>query len=128
MAGTVAKLVYPSGHPSNIGDPSYTLTHAKLVGPSMDEDDILRHLTDQTFNKRADVLEFLRTAVRRNGGRLPVADPLRIFKGLASALGDSNWDVRHQTIQLIHEMILHFGDDLVYVCCATQADTKPGRQ
>ena len=108
MAGTVAKLVYPSN--VNLGDPSY-VTHTTLVG-TMDEDDVLRHLTDQTFNKRADVLDFLRTSVRRNGGRLPVADPMRIFKGLASALGDSNWDVRHQAIQLIHEMIPQFGDDL----------------
>lgn len=108
MAGTVAKLVYPSG--SNIGDPSY-MTHTTVVG-TMDEDDIVRLLNEPNFNKRSDALEILRASVRRNSGRLPFSDQLKIFKGLAKALGDSNWDVRHQTIQLVHELLPQFGDDL----------------
>ena len=106
MAGTVAKVPYHN----KLGDGPY-MKHTTLVG-NMEENVILNYLNDQSFDKRAEVLEQLRIAVRKNGGRLLFANRLAIFKGLALALGDSNWDVRHQCIQLIHEVIPQFGDDL----------------
>ena len=107
-AGTVAKF-YPSNVISNASH--VTPTRTTLVG-NMDENDVLNQLGDQSFNKRAEALDYLRAASRRNGGRIPTANPTAIFGGLSKALLDTNWDVRHQTIQLIHELIPQFGDDL----------------
>lgn len=110
MAGTVAKLVLPHKVGPN-GDGYHTNRNSKIMR-NMEEDDILNQLSDSNFNRRADILEQLRSAARKNGGRLPFQDQKAIFRGFAMALADSDWDVRHQCIQLIHELIPHFGDEL----------------
>ncbi len=112
MAGSVAKLVYPSGNRHTVGikDGPF-VNHTTVVG-NMEENDVLNHLNDQSFNKRAEILEQLRITVRKNGGILPYSNRMAIFRGLAMALADSNWDVRHQCIQLINEVIPAFGEDL----------------
>ena len=111
MAGTVAKqVVY-----NQLSDGSYLKSQAqsqRVYRIIMEQDVVLEQLNDQSFNRRAEVLDELRTLVRRNGGRLPFAAPKEIFTGLSLALCDSNWDVRHQCIQLINELIPQFGQDL----------------
>lgn len=109
MAGTVAKLVYP--HKVGPNGDGFHAANRKFTR-NMEEDDILNQLSDSNFSRRADILEQLRSAARKNGGRLPFQDQKAIFRGFAMALADSDWDVRHQCIQLIHELIPHFDDDL----------------
>ena len=100
MAGT--KLAY-----RNVNDAPY-----QHVMRNMEENDVVSHLNNQSFDKRAEVLEQLRATARRSGGRLPFSNPQEVFRGLNPCLADNNWDVRHQCIQLLHEIIPSFGDDL----------------
>lgn len=109
MAGKVAKPAY-----------SYNIGHRreeydfkpKLELFGMDTNDYYEQLSDSSFNKRADAIGQLRRETQQNGGKLPVRDPLPVFRGLGIALNDSDWNVRHQCIQFIHELIPHFGDGL----------------
>jgi hypothetical protein len=86
-----------------------------LFGPSvlhtMDEDDVYEQLSEQSFDKRKDILENLLDLVRRNGGRLPFDNKKRIFMGLALALNDSHWDVRHHCTSFIREVIPQLGSE-----------------
>lgn len=108
MAGT--KVAYHSisdAHPVSL----------RTSGPHfaigiMDEDEIALQLNDPSFDVRTDVLEQLRAASRRNGGRLPFHNKAAIFEALAQTLCDSNWHIRNQCIQLIHELVPQFGDEL----------------
>ena len=111
MAGTVsvAKVVYLN---NLFGDASsYGIPSGSMVG-NMEEDDVVNLLNSTDYEERTEILETLRSLLRRNGGRLPYVDQKAIFRGLSSALTDSNWDVRHYCLQLIHELIPQFGDDL----------------
>ena len=108
MAGTIANLVYSNTH---FGDTHQSPQDSMIsVGftnglRTMDEDDVLEYLQDDSFTKRAEMLEYLRTASRNNGGVLPFRDPVRIFQGLCLVLDDSNWDNRLQCIILISSLI-----------------------
>ena len=111
MAGTVAKIVYPN---NVLSDGSYTHSGSKH-GPilrNMEEDDVLNYLNDKSPEKRTQMLDNLRAVVRRNGGRLPYADKKAIFQGLSLVLTDTNSEVRHQCLQLVHELIPQLGDEL----------------
>ncbi|ELU00496.1 hypothetical protein CAPTEDRAFT_91714 [Capitella teleta] len=78
----------------------------------MDEEEIARQLHDPSFDRRTDILEQLRAASRRNGGRLPFSNKPAIFEAVGQTLADSNWHVRNQSIQLLHELVPQFGDEL----------------
>ena len=90
MAGKVANYSHPQLRNADFMSPD------KKFGQTMEEDEVLNHLSDKSFDKRAEILEQLRGMVRRNGGRLPFHNQRTIFRGLSMALHDSNWDVRHQ--------------------------------
>ncbi|CAL1537313.1 unnamed protein product, partial [Lymnaea stagnalis] len=79
---------------------------------NMEEDDVAGQLKDDSFKKRVEVLEQLIITVKRNGGRLPYADGESIFRSLALALSDSNWEIRTKCIQLLLEIIPNLGDDI----------------
>ncbi|XP_078671438.1 TOG array regulator of axonemal microtubules protein 1-like isoform X3 [Branchiostoma floridae x Branchiostoma belcheri] len=103
MAGTVAKFA------------PYANLHDEFVvrQTSMEEEDlVLNLLDDESFAKRTQALDYLRGVVRKNGGRLVFHNRQALFNGLANLLQDSNWNVRHQCIQLISEMIPGFGPGL----------------
>ena len=110
MAGKVAKLVFPHNVGPN-GDGFHTSRTTKVMR-NMEEDDILNQLSDSNFSRRAEILDQLRNAARKNGGRLPFQDQKAIFRGFAMALADNDWDVRHHCIQLVHELIPHLMDEL----------------
>ncbi|XP_064623563.1 TOG array regulator of axonemal microtubules protein 1-like isoform X2 [Lineus longissimus] len=113
MAGTVAKFPVSRTVYNNIGEHDASYVNRGTNGVrNMEENVVLDQLQDQSFNKRAEILESLRAQVRRSGGHLPYNDRLSIFKGLSLALSDNNWDVRHKCVQLIHELIPQFGSDL----------------
>ncbi|XP_013387933.1 TOG array regulator of axonemal microtubules protein 1-like [Lingula anatina] len=107
MAGTVAKFPSPA---YNVNDDHY-ITHPSGIS-IMEQDVVLDQLYDQSFQKRADILDQLRQTARRHGGRLPFQDQLSIFQGLSRAVSDTNWDVRHQCINLINELIPKLDDNL----------------
>ena len=79
---------------------------------NMDENDVCKQLSDPSFEKRSEMLEYLLTLVRRNGGRLPFTNKERIFSGLAVAIADSNWDIRQHCSKLILETIPQLGNEL----------------
>ncbi|XP_069117055.1 TOG array regulator of axonemal microtubules protein 1-like isoform X2 [Argopecten irradians] len=108
MAGKVAHVAKFPVHEFNA---SYLDTNTPGLW-NMEQNEVLDQLSDESFNRRVEILEQLLITVRRNGGRLPYTDPLAIFNGLSLALADSNWDVRLKCIQLINEVIPQFGDDL----------------
>ncbi|XP_021373812.1 TOG array regulator of axonemal microtubules protein 1-like isoform X3 [Mizuhopecten yessoensis] len=110
MAGKVAK-VHVAKFPVHEFNASYLDTNTPGLW-NMEQDEVLDQLSDESFNRRVEILEQLLITVRRNGGRLPYTDPLAIFNGLSLSLADSNWDVRLKCIQLINEVIPQFGDDL----------------
>ena len=83
-----------------------------IIPRNMEGDDVYRQLTDSKHNRRAEVIEQLRTSSRKNGGRLPFEDPKTIFRGFAMALSDPDWEVRYQCIQLISDLIPHFEGNL----------------
>ena len=116
MAGTVAKFYHPENYESlplalggKLTEPP---SNNSMRNMELEEHDILPYLIDESFNRRAEILEQLRALVRRNGGRLPFGNRGAIFRGFAVALADENWEVRHQCIQLIREVISGFGDEL----------------
>ena len=111
MAGAVAETVYPN---NVLSDGPYTRTGSKNSSMlrNMEEDDVLNYLNDKSPEKRTHILETLRAVVRRNGGRLPYPDKKAIFQGLSLVLTDPNWDVRHQCMQLVHELIPQLGGEL----------------
>ena len=71
---------------------------------SFDEREVISQLTDDNFNRRAEILEKLRTAVRMHHN-LPIKNTIGLYQGLDCTLTDSNWDVRRQCILLISEYI-----------------------
>ncbi|XP_064599948.1 TOG array regulator of axonemal microtubules protein 1-like isoform X2 [Liolophura sinensis] len=107
MAG---KVQLPFGYNYDIGDGPYLKSNPPSSGWNMEEDVVLDQLSDQSFKKRAEILEHLIISARRNGGRLPYSDVYSIYQGLELALSDSNWDVRLKCVQLIHETIPHLED------------------
>jgi hypothetical protein len=106
MAGKVAR--YPNTQLRN----AEFVNQNRSFGRTMEEDDVLTHLSDNSFDKRADILDQLKLMVRRNGGRLPFANQRNIFKGLSAALNDNNWDVRKKCAELVHELIPYLDEDL----------------
>ena len=116
MAGTVANLVYSSTNFIDTRQATTSQTSAPAGGyttnglRTMDEDDVLEYLHDESFTKRAEILEYLRTTSRNNGGVLPFRNPVRIFQGLSMVLDDSNWDNRLQCIILISSLIKNCSD------------------
>ncbi|XP_033734245.1 TOG array regulator of axonemal microtubules protein 1-like isoform X1 [Pecten maximus] len=110
MAGKVAKV-----HVAKFSVHEFNASYLDTNTPglwNMEQNEVLDQLSDESFNRRVEILEQLLITVRRNGGRLPYTDTLAIFNGLSLALSDSNWDVRLKCIQLINEVIPQFGDDL----------------
>ena len=124
MAGTVANLVYSNAVLGRNYDSSNHLgssatkisnTHATVpqnisVLMNMDESDVLDRLRDESFNNRAEILEYLRSAARSNHGKLPFHDPVQIFEGLALVLNATNWNIRLQCILLINDLIANCDD------------------
>ena len=76
----------------------------------MEENEMVRYLTNGHYNKREDALEGLRAVVRRSHSQLPFTNPKAIFRGLAAALTDETWDTRYQCIKLINDVIPLLGD------------------
>lgn len=111
MAGKVVKAPVAKFPMHDFNEGPY-LDRRPSGGWNMDEHEVLDQLKDQRFQKRVEVLEQLLITVRRNGGKLPFANQLPVFRGLGLALLDSNWDVRLKSIQLINEVIPQFGDGL----------------
>ena len=113
MAGRVAKV-----HVANYSNPVRDYNNAPFLDShqtghwNMEQNEVLDQLSDESFNRRVEILEQLLITVRRNGGRLPYSEPLEIFNGLSLALSDSNWDVRLKCIQLINEVIPQLGEKL----------------
>ena len=106
MAGTVAN--YNPEYYETLGRMHYNPNSLR----NMEENDVLNNLSDGSKESKTEVLQKLRNAARKNGGKLPYVDQQVVFRGLALALTDSNWEIRHQCIQLIHEIIPDFGDGL----------------
>ncbi|XP_074645320.1 TOG array regulator of axonemal microtubules protein 1-like isoform X2 [Tubulanus polymorphus] len=78
----------------------------------MEENMLIHQLSDVNYSNKAELLDNLRTSVRRNGGRLPISDQMSAFKAFSMALMDSGWEIRHKCVQLIHELIPQLGEDL----------------
>ena len=117
MAGSVAKplsCLWPISHTGNgqLNDVS-PMSRGGVVR-NMEENTVLHCLSDQQFNKRAEILEDLRLTLRKNGGIFPFPNGSKkaIFRGLADTLTDSNWDVRHKCTLFLCEAIPKFGDQL----------------
>ncbi|XP_070582266.1 TOG array regulator of axonemal microtubules protein 1-like [Ptychodera flava] len=105
MASTVAKFaIY------NINNEDFL--SSRNISESMEEDVVLEQLSDDRFQQRSDILDYLRTEVRKHGGRIQFQNMSALFRGLSRALADSNWTVRHQCVQLISEMIAGLEDEL----------------
>lgn len=111
MAGKVAKAHVTKFPVHEFNNASYLESNQPGVW-TMEQNEVLSQLREESFKRRVDILEQLIITVRRNGGRLPYNDPKAIFNGLSFALSDSNWDVRLKCTQLINEVIPQFGDDL----------------
>ncbi len=81
---------------------------------SMDENRVLHCLAERQFHRRAEILEDLRLALRRNGGVFPFPNgsKMTIFRALTDTLQDSNWDVRHKCTLFVCEAIPKFGEQL----------------
>jgi hypothetical protein len=110
MAGTATLALHDSARLS-LND-KVSLYGSKMPhNNGMDEADICRQLS-QSFDERSEALENLLGIVRRNGGRLPFNNKKRIFTGVALALNDSNWDVRHQCTSFIREAIPQLNSEL----------------
>lgn len=71
---------------------------------TFDEREVISQLADDSFNRRAEILEKLRTAVRMHHS-LPFQNTIGLYQGLDRTLSDGNWDVRRQCILLISEYI-----------------------
>ncbi|XP_062617825.1 TOG array regulator of axonemal microtubules protein 1-like isoform X2 [Saccostrea cucullata] len=111
MAGKVAKAHVTKFPVHEFNNASYLESNQPGVW-TMEQNEVLNQLREESFKRRVEILEQLLITVRRNGGRLPYNDPKAIFNGLSLALSDTNWDVRLKCIQLINEVIPQFGDDL----------------
>ncbi|XP_078314786.1 TOG array regulator of axonemal microtubules protein 1-like isoform X3 [Crassostrea virginica] len=111
MAGKVAKAHVTKFPVHEFNNASYLDSNQPGVW-TMEQNEVLSQLREESFKRRVDILEQLIITVRRNGGRLPYNDPKAIFNGLSFALSDTNWDVRLKCTQLINEVIPQFGDDL----------------
>ncbi|XP_033112245.1 TOG array regulator of axonemal microtubules protein 1-like [Anneissia japonica] len=117
MAGTVAR---PNVH--NLGDrdvlrKDHRGDHRQILGDikspqSMEENEILDQLEDNDSFHKTEVLNSLRSSIHSNDGQLPFQDCSIFFKRLQSILIDTDWDVRHQSIQLISDVIPHLSTDL----------------
>lgn len=110
MAGKVAKVHVAKFHEFN--NAPFLDPNTPGVWNMESEDEVLGQLSNESFNRRVEILEQLLIKVRRSGGRLPYNNPRAIFNGLALALSDTNWDVRLKCIQLVNEVIPQFGDGL----------------
>lgn len=96
----------------DLSDTSSYLTHTSSGVWNMEEDEILDQLTDQSFKKRAEILDHLLVVAKRNGGRLPYTNMYPIFQGFGLALSDTNWDVRLKCTRLINELLPQFDDNI----------------
>lgn len=94
--------------------PSSMITQPhEVCSQTMDENEVLARLTDQTNpSVRAVVIEDLRASVRRNGGRLVFEDRHGLFHVFQSSLCDSDPNFRLRCIEFISEIIPEFGTDL----------------
>ena len=112
MAGSVANPFYAVSQNGKLNGIS-PVNREGLV-KNMEENVVLHCLSDQQFNKRAEILEDLRITLRKNGGIFPFPNgsKLPIFGALADTLMDSNWDVRHKCTLFICEAVPKFGDQL----------------
>uniref|UniRef100_T1IXN3 TOG domain-containing protein n=1 Tax=Strigamia maritima TaxID=126957 RepID=T1IXN3_STRMM len=63
-------------------------------------------------NRRSELLAYLRSTVRENGDFIHFPNKLTLFKELHHILGDDAWQVRHECIQLIGQLICMCGADL----------------
>ncbi|XP_071963781.1 TOG array regulator of axonemal microtubules protein 1-like [Antedon mediterranea] len=117
MAGTVAR---PNVH--NLGDrdvlrEDHRGDHRQMIGDlkssqSMEENEILHRLEDNNSFHKTEVLNSLRSSIHSNDGQLPFQDCSIFFKRLQTILVDSDWDVRHESIQLISDVIPHLNSEL----------------
>lgn len=96
----------------------HDFTEGSMLDPTssgvwnMEENEVVGHLNDESFKKRVEILEQLIVTVKRNSGRLPYSDHESIFRGLALALSDSNWEIRLKCIVLLQELIPSLQDNL----------------
>lgn len=111
MAGTATLALHDSARLS-LNDKVSLYGSRMPHNNGMDEADICKQLSHQSFDKRSEALENLSETVRRNGGRLPFNNKKRLFTGLALALNDSNWDVRHRCTSFIREAIPQLNSEL----------------
>lgn len=77
----------------------------------MDDQEILTCLYGSDRQSREHVLRHLRCEVQQKPGKLPFHDVRKIFRGLLSALEDSNWEVLYQCLKFIREIVSLLGDD-----------------
>lgn len=101
------RVTKPSSPSSMITQPH------EVCSQTMDENEVLARLTDQTNpSVRVAVIEDLRASVRRNGGRLMFEDRHGLFHVFQGSLCDSDPNFRVQCIDLLSEIIPEFGPDL----------------
>ena len=114
MAGSVANPFYALGSSQNEKLNGISPVNREGLVKNMEENVVLHCLSDQQFNRRAEILEDLRLTLRKNGGIFPFPNgsKLPIFGALADTLVDSNWDVRHKCTLFICEAVPKFGDQL----------------
>ena len=71
---------------------------------NFDEREVITQLTDNSFNRRGEILERLQNYIRMHRA-LPFNNNIGLYQALNLSLTDSSWDVRLQCIKLISETI-----------------------
>jgi len=70
------------------------------------EQEMVRKLTDSSFNVRDDALASLKESIQQcDGSHVPFSDPLSVFQGLSVALEDDEWDRRYQCVKVVNDLV-----------------------